>query len=35
MKEQATTLAPEGRAKHNEVKHAFIEGVKDRLEGAK
>ena len=24
-------LAPEGRAKYNELKHAFVEGVKDRL----
>jgi GrpB-like predicted nucleotidyltransferase (UPF0157 family) len=31
MKEQAVTLAPEGRAKYNELKHAFIEGAKDRL----
>jgi len=35
MKEQATILAPEGRAKYNELKHAFIEGVKDRLARAK
>lgn len=31
VKEQAATLAPEGRAKYNELKQAFIEGVKDRL----
>ena len=31
MKEQAAILAPEGRANYNELKHAFIEGVKDRL----
>ena len=33
MKEQAVALAPEGRAKYNELKHAFIEGVKNRREG--
>jgi GrpB-like predicted nucleotidyltransferase (UPF0157 family) len=31
IKEQALMLAPEGRAKYNDLKHAFIEGVKDRL----
>jgi len=31
IKEQALMLAPEGRAKYNELKHAFIEGVKNRL----
>ena len=31
IKEQAVILAPEGRAKYNELKHAFIEGVKARL----
>jgi GrpB-like predicted nucleotidyltransferase (UPF0157 family) len=31
MKEQAVLLAPEGRAKYNELKHAFIERVKDRF----
>jgi GrpB-like predicted nucleotidyltransferase (UPF0157 family) len=31
MKEQAVSLAPEGRASYNELKHAFIEGVMDRL----
>ena len=31
IKEQAVSLAPEGRAKYNELKHAFIEGAKGRL----
>jgi hypothetical protein len=35
MKEQAVILAPEGRAKYNELKHAFIEGVKGRFARAK
>ena len=35
MKEQAVLMAPEGRAKYNELKHAFIEGVKDRFARAK
>jgi len=35
MKEQAAILAPEGRAEYNELKHAFIEGVKARLARAK
>jgi GrpB-like predicted nucleotidyltransferase (UPF0157 family) len=35
MKEQAVLLAPESRAKYNELKDAFIEGVKDRLTRAR
>jgi GrpB-like predicted nucleotidyltransferase (UPF0157 family) len=31
MKEQATTLAPQGRARYNELKHSFIEHLKDRI----
>jgi GrpB-like predicted nucleotidyltransferase (UPF0157 family) len=35
MKVHALTLAPESRAKYNALKHAFIEGVKERLARAK
>jgi GrpB-like predicted nucleotidyltransferase (UPF0157 family) len=35
LKEQAAILAPEGRANYNELKYAFIEGVKDQLARAK
>jgi len=35
VKEQAAILAPQGRAEYNELKHAFIEGVKARLARAK
>ncbi len=31
VKEHAVLVAPEGRARYNELKRAFIEGVKDRL----
>jgi len=31
MKEHAVTLAPEGRARYNELKHSFIEKVKLKL----
>src|SRR4051812_13498980 len=31
VKELAAAMAPEGRAKYNEMKHAFIERVKNRL----
>jgi 3-oxoacyl-[acyl-carrier-protein] synthase-3 len=31
MKEQAITLAPVGRAKYNELKHAFIEHLRDQI----
>jgi GrpB-like predicted nucleotidyltransferase (UPF0157 family) len=31
VKEQAVTLAPEGRPKYNELKHSFFESMKDRL----
>lgn len=31
IKEHAVTLAPEGRAKYNEIKHSFFEGVERRL----
>jgi len=30
-KEHAVTLAPEGRAKYNELKHSFFEHFKDRI----
>lgn len=30
-KEQAVTLAPEGRAKYNELKHSFFEHVEERI----
>jgi GrpB-like predicted nucleotidyltransferase (UPF0157 family) len=34
VKEQAMSLAPEGRARYNELKHSFFERAKDRVKSS-